>query len=218
MPTFCLAGLKIAVVIENLFIPDEIKTYRRKFAGCGAEIHFLSRLWGQREQVFIPCVEKSDYDDPKYRNTRIRDLRTVRVNHDVEKVFLNDYAAILMAANYTAVRCRYYDVSRQETPRCTPVVRFFADAMRDKRIVKGFLCHALWILTPVPELLSGRKVICHEVVRCDVENAGGILADNESGIVVDDDLVTGKSGLHAEIFADTIISEIRKRRFMQRSF
>lgn len=208
-------GRKIAIVVENLFIPHEIRTYREKFTEHGEEVHFVSRLWGQEEQVFIPCVEKSDYDNPQSCNARICDLETIRVSHDVQHIVAADYAAVLMAANYTSVRCRYYDSSRGETARTTPVVDFFARAMRDKRIVKGFLCHALWILTPVPELLAGRKVICHEVMRCDVENAGGIYTDSKTGIVVDDDLVTGKSGRYADVFTETILSEIRNRSFAQ---
>jgi len=55
------------------------------------------------------------------------------------------------------------------------VVRFFAEAMQDKKIVKGLLCHGLWILTPNPKLLHGRKVICHSVVMPDILNCGGVI-------------------------------------------
>ena len=65
--------------------------------------------------------------------------------------------------------------------------------MRSPTIVKGALCHGLWILTPLPELLHGRRVICHEVVQADVVNAGGVIQLSDTNVVVDGDLVTGHS-------------------------
>lgn len=201
----------IAVVVENQFIPSELQAYRNVFRKNETEIHFVSRLWDQPEQTFIQTIEKSDYDNQTFGNKRINEIETVTATYDVQRIRPEDYAAILMSANYTSVRCRYYDASRGETPQQTPVVQFIAQAMQDKKIVKGFLCHALWILTPVWDLLVGRKVICHEVVRADIENAGGIYTESETGIVVDDDIVTGKTGHHASLFAETILSEIQNR-------
>jgi protease I len=74
-----------------------------------------------------------------------------------------------------------------------PLVRLFAYAMADRRIVKGALCHGLWILTPNPQLLRGRKVICHSVMMADVLNCGGELVLTQDRVVTDGDLVTGFS-------------------------
>jgi protease I len=78
--------------------------------------------------------------------------------------------------------------------------------MKNKKIVKGALCHALWLLTPVPELLKGRKVICHTVVLADVHNAGAVFVPDPSGVVVDDDLVTGRSSANLEDYADALVA------------
>ncbi len=193
MSTVNISGLKIAVIIENLFITDELKSYREVFERYGAEVHFVSRLWGEKEQVF----------------TSEDGTETETATYDVENIVLEDYAAVIMSANYTSVRCRYY-VEGREDKRRTPVVRFFAQAMLKKNIVKGCLCHGLWILTPYPEYLAGRKVICHEVVRADVENAGGVFTKSVSGIVVDEDLVTGDTGDRAKDFAVKIALEIMR--------
>jgi putative intracellular protease/amidase len=66
-------------------------------------------------------------------------------------------------------------------------------------------------LTPVPEYLAGRKVICHEVVQADIQNAGAIIIHTPSKVVVDDDLVTGHSKDEALLLAETIVGEIQKR-------
>lgn len=74
------------------------------------------------------------------------------------------------------------------------------------QIVKGALCHALWILTPLPELLKGRKVICHTVVLADVINAGGEYVPDPSHVVVDRDLVTGRSAADLELYGETLVA------------
>lgn len=206
-----ITGLRVAVVIESQFIPSELQAYREVFAKHGLQVHFVSRFWGSNEETFIREVERDNQLDDNFNQTTVKDLETATATYDIEKIDPSDYAAIIMAANYTSVRARYYK-PENETTRTTPVVRFFAEAMKNKNIVKGALCHALWILTPLPELLAGRKVICHEVLRADVENAGGIFTPTENGIHVDDDLVTGNSGHLAPLFAETIVSEIIKRR------
>ena len=42
-----LKGKKIAVLIESDFYEKEIFYYEHRFPEEGAELHFLSRLWGQ---------------------------------------------------------------------------------------------------------------------------------------------------------------------------
>jgi protease I len=94
--------------------------------------------------------------------------------------------------------------------RTAPAVRFFAAAMMNPNIVKGALCHALWLLTPVPELLKGRKVICHTVVLADIYNAGGIYIPDPSHVVVDKDLVTGRSLADVQLYQEKIVETYKK--------
>jgi protease I len=56
--------------------------------------------------------------------------------------------------------------------------------------------------------LAGRRVICHEVVEADVANAGAEIIASPSNIVVDGDLVTGKSYREAGALADAIAERI----------
>ena len=98
-----------------------------------------------------------------------------------------------------------------------PIVRFFAAAMRDPKIIKGALCHGLWILTPHPELLAGRKVTCHTVVMADVLNCNAEIlfekdADGKTGVakvVTDGDLVTGFSKHEVLPFIEAIADQIK---------
>lgn len=204
-----LAGKKIAVLVESEFVPGEIAEYRRRFHELGAEVHFMSRLWGQPRQTFV-----SDVDSPKATLAETQEqLQFLDVDIDFQQVDLAEFAAVIMAANYTSVRLRHFEVPAgqpvsAEMVRSSPAVQFFARAMRNPRIVKGALCHGLWILTPVPELLAGRRVICHEFVLADVANAGAIDTNSPNHVVVDGDLVTGRSWHDVGPFVDAIADQI----------
>jgi len=205
-----LCNHKIAVLIESQYIPSELKDYEDYFTGAGADVQFMSCLGGDPERTYISEVEDdlskvTDLESLK----RIQENKTVTIDlarfflnqSDPKRLRLEDYSAIIMSANYTSVRLRWW----------AQAVELFATAMQDRRIIKGALCHGLWILTPRPDLMSGRKVICHEVVQADIQNAGAVVTPTQSGIVIDDDLVTGKSYKEATAMAEAIAGQILSR-------
>ncbi|MBW4672853.1 MAG: DJ-1/PfpI family protein [Desmonostoc geniculatum HA4340-LM1] len=198
-----LGGKKIAVLVESEFIPEEIEAYQKRFSELKATVHLMSRLWDKPTVRF--------FSDEDTGNTP----RTIDVDIDFQNVDVNDYAAVIMTANYTSVRLRYFDLLstplvNAEQVRTSPAVQFYAKAMANPRIIKGALCHGLWILTPVPELLKGRNVICHEVVLADILNAGAVYTTSSTGVVVDGDLVTGRSKHEVEPFIDAITEQIQQ--------
>jgi protease I len=203
-----LAGRKIAVLVESQYIPHEIRTYQERFAGYGASVELMSRLWDNPSITFVSEVEE-----------RGGTQETLDVDIDFAKVSPSDYAAIIMAANFTSVRLRWVEPPPMSaaTARTAPAVEFFRRAMEDRRIVKAAPCHGLWLLTPVPEVLAGRKVTCNPVVLADVVNTGAVIvpppadAPWDQHIVVDDDLVTSTSAHSSEVvrlFVDAIKDRI----------
>lgn len=207
-----LRGKKIAVLVESQYIADEIAMYVQRFAGYGAAVDLMANLYGNPSLELVSEVEEAG-----------KTPQTLRVTIDFRSVRLQDYAAVIQSANYTSVRLRYFppdeDAGGNPLPvtpdmaRYSPAVQFFARAMHDPDIVKGVLCHGLWILTPIPELLAGRRVICHNVLLADVHNAGGLYVDHPSGVVVDRDLVTGRSFREADRFIDRIKDVIIAREY-----
>lgn len=193
-----LKGKKVAVLIETEYIPQEIAFYRDYFKSKGTEVEFLTLLWGNEKRTIV-----SDVTEPGQMP------ETMEVYKDVADANPNDYAIVLCAANYVACRLREIppmgNLGNVDELRSPAAVRFMASAMMNPGIVKGMLCHALWILTPVPELLKGRKVICHTVVLSDVINAGGIFVPDPSHVVVDKDLVTGRSAADLEAYGNAIL-------------
>ena len=216
-----LLGKKIAVLVEHKFIPEEIEAYRQGFTILGAQVEFVSHIWygdwKPPQQTLYSDVDP--LDDAPWESPH-----QLVVNRDVAAVKPSDYAAVIMAANYTSVRLRWEDVPQSQEPvnprayvQSPPIVRFFAEAMRDPKIIKGALCHGLWILTPHPELLEGRKVTCHTVVMADVLNCKAEIlfekgADGKTGVakvVTDGDLVTGFSKHEVLPFIEAIVDQIK---------
>ncbi|MGK7884993.1 MAG: DJ-1/PfpI family protein [Crocosphaera sp.] len=193
-----LQGKKVAVLVETEYIHEEIQHYKIAFSALGAQVDFLSYLWGESERTLV-----SDVDAPG------KPIYSMVVDKDVADYDPNSYDIVLMAANYCAVRLREIppmgslgSVEELQTP---PAVQFYKMAMENPNIVKGALCHGLWILTPCPEILTGRRVICHTVVLADIYNAGAIYVPDESHIVVDGDLVTGRSAADLDAYVDAIV-------------
>ena len=204
MPGQRLEGMRVAVLTETEFIPSEMDYYRDQFAAMGATVDFATNLWGASERELVADVTTAVVPT------------TMKVSIDVASLCAADYDIVLQAANYTAVRLREIPPmgshgSVEET-RDVPAVRFFADAMRDERIVKGALCHGLWILTPCPELLHGRRVMCHTVVLADIANAGAIYVPNEGEVIVDGDLVTGRSSKNIPEYVEAIATLAAEKR------
>jgi putative intracellular protease/amidase len=209
-----LAGKKIAVVLESQFIPPEIQIYVDRFTSYGATVELVSRLWGQASGSFYSTVEPGV----------VEALQRIQVKVDFDQVRPADYAAIVVAANYTSVRLRWSEredvtaANAAQVVRDVPAARFLRAAMRDPHVIKALPCHALWLLTPSPEVLAGRRVTCNKVVLADVLNAGATYVPPAAGtpeekqVHVDGDLVTS-TGWHASAeLVDRVRALILERR------
>jgi protease I len=201
-----LAGKRVAVLLETEFIPMEIGYYKSRFPQFGAHVDLLTYLWGKSERELVPDVDSPD--------KAIRDLQVLKVDKDVGDANANDYDIVIMAANYCAVRLREImpmgSIGSPEEVTTPPAVRFFATAMENKRIIKGAMCHALWILTPRPDLLKGRKVICHTVVLADIINAGASFQTASGHVVIDHDLVTARSAADIDAYFTALVETAQK--------
>src|SRR5512134_1168637 len=96
-----LAGKKVAVVVESQYIPGEIKIYQERFAGYGATVDLVSRLWGQSSARFYSTVEPNVVGQVDWK------VEWLEVTKDFDHVNLGEYAAVVVAANYTSVRLRW---------------------------------------------------------------------------------------------------------------
>jgi protease I len=181
-----LRGKKIGILIESDFYEHEIFYYQLRFPEEGAEVHFLTRLWGQTSITF----KGHEYHVPFECNETFEGMS------DEE---LRSYSAIIVPSAMVSDRLRY----TEDVSKLPPAVEFMQRAFAEPTIVKGIICHGMWLMAPVPELIRGRNVVAHNNLHGDVKNMGGVYTDQD--VVVDGDLVTGRTGGHCHLFARQII-------------
>ena len=187
-----LLGKKIAVLVESDFYENEIFYYQHRFPEEGMELHFLTRLWGQPSLTFAG----HEYRAP---------LRVDRSFEDIGAEALHAYSAVIVPSGMVADRLRY----TEDVQRVPPATEFLARAFADPGILKGVICHGLWLAAPRTEMILGRRLTCHNNLIGDARAYGAVYEDKD--VVVDCDLVTARTGAHCHLLARTIIDLLRER-------
>lgn len=185
-----LQGKKIGILIESDFYEPEIWYYQHRFAEEGAEAHFMTRLWGQPQLTFHGHEWRVPFD----------------CNESFEDKDPRDFAAIIVPSGIVADRLRY----TEDVNQLPPATVFLQRAFAEKSVLKGIICHGMWLVAPAPELVRGRKVVVHNNLIGDARNMGALYTDED--VVVDgDDLVTARTGGHHHLFARRIIESLTRR-------
>lgn len=187
-----LQGKKIGILMESDFYEPEIWYYEHRFKEEDAEVHFLTRLWGQSSLTF----RGHEYHIPFECRESFEGM------NDVE---LKSYAAIIVPAGMVADRLRY----TEDIKKLPPATEFMKRAFAEKGIIKGIICHGMWLLSPAPELVRGRPVVVHNNLISDAKNMGAVYVDQD--VVVDGDLVTARTGGHCHLFARRIIELLTEK-------
>jgi len=189
-----LQGKKVAVMIESDFYEPEIHYYQHRFREEGVDLHFLTRLWGQDSIAFKGHEWHVPFDDIEESFENVSDE------------MLRSYSAIIVPSGIVSDRLRYTEDIRKMPPATVFLQRAFAE----KGVIKGIICHGMWLVAPSPELVRGRKVVVHNNLLGDAKNMGAIYVDQD--VVVDgDDLVTARTGGHCHLFARKIIDMMLAR-------
>ena len=182
---------KIGVLLEGDYYEPEIWYYKWRFAEEGMEVHFLTRLWGCQSLTF----KGHEYQAP---------MECRESFEGMDDAALKSFSAIIVPAGMVADRLRY----TEDITKLPPAVEFLKRAFAQKSIIKGIICHGLWLCAPAPELVRGRKLVVHNNLLGDARNMGAVYVNED--VVVDGDLVTARSGGHAHVFARKIIELVNK--------
>jgi len=192
-----LSGAKVAVLMESDYFEPEIHYYQRRFAEEGAEVHYLTRLWGQPELTFLGHEWRAPF-------------AVHRSLEGIDDATLRSYDAVIVPSGMVADRLRF----TEDVNQLAPAAEFMRRAFNQPTVLKGIICHGFWLLASIPETIRGRKVVCHNNLVGDIRNMGAEYVDSD--VVVDgDDLVTGRTGMHAHLFARQIIDILIDRRRSQ---
>ena len=186
-----LTGKKIGVLLEGDYYENEIFYYKYRFPEEGAQLHFLTRLWGQPKITFYGHEYKVPMDcSESFENMSDEELRS--------------YSAIIVPSGMVSDRLRY----TEDVDKIPPATEFLKRAFAEPGILKGIICHGLWLTAPATELVKGRRLVCHNNLHGDAIAYGAVYVNED--VVVDGDLVTGRSGGHAHLFAKKIIEILSK--------
>jgi protease I len=187
-----LNGKKIAVLIEGDYYEPEIAYYQHRFAEEGIELHLLSRLWGQPSLTYFG----HEYNAPLQCHESFENMSDEQ---------LHGLDAVIVPSGMVADRLRY----TEDITKLPPATEFLQRAFADTSIIKGIICHGLWLVAPAPELVRGRPVVAHNNLLGDVHNMGAVYTDQD--VVVDGDLVTGRSGPLCHSFARKILDTLSEK-------
>src|SRR5690348_12525036 len=139
-----LTGAKIGILIESDYYEKAICYYEHRFPEAGMELHFIARLWRQPSLTFI----RHEYHAPTEWHESFEDM---------DDATLRSFAAIIVPSAMVSDRLRY----TEDVNKVAPAVEFLKRAFAEKSIIKGIICHGMWLVSPAPELVRGRKVTCH---------------------------------------------------------
>lgn len=187
-----LKGKKIGILMEADFYEKEIFYYGYRFPEEGAELHFLTRLWGQPSLTFKGHEEHYPFEcSESFENMSDEELRS--------------YSAIIVPAGIVADRLRW----TEDVTKLPPATEFLRRAFAEPGILKGIICHGLWLVAPLPELVRGRRLVTHNNLHGDAVNMGAVYVNED--VVVDGDLVTGRSAGQCHFFARKIIDMLAEK-------
>ncbi|MGH3921459.1 MAG: DJ-1/PfpI family protein, partial [Pseudonocardiaceae bacterium] len=157
-----LAGKKIAILIESDYFEPEIFYYQRRFHEEGADVHLLTRLWGSERLTF-------------YGHEWRVPLEVSESFEGMDDQTLRSYAAVIVPSGMVADRLRY----TEDVAKLPPATELLQRAFSEKSILKGIICHGMWLIAPVPELVRGRHVVAHNNLLGDVRNMGAVYTDED---------------------------------------
>src|SRR5580658_9074133 len=152
-----LQGKKIAVLIESDFYETEIFYYQHRFREDGMDLHFLTRLWGQPSLTFKGHEWKVPFECHESFEGMSDEV-------------LRSYAALIVPSAIVADRLRY----TEDIAKLPPATQLLKRAFAEPGILKGIICHGLWLAAPVPELVRGRRLVVHNNLLGDAKNMGAI--------------------------------------------
>ena len=163
-----LQGLKIYVLMESQFVPQEIDLYERRFTQYGATVELVSHLWGCDSLCF-----HSHYDQGL-----IPKIRHAVVHLDIADVDLDSLETAAIIAPIDVHQRLLYDpkiVSSNDpvaAARSAPAVDLIRRALEHPRTVVGAFGHGVELLSPLTDLIKDASITASPGSLCAMCNAG----------------------------------------------
>jgi protease I len=183
------AAPTILVLIESDYYEQEIWYYQFRFKEAGVDARFVSRLWDQPRIVFNGHEHQAPFE-------------CANSFEAIDDSALDQIAAVIVPSGYVADRLRF----TEELGRLPPATAFLARAFARPHVLKGIICHGLWLAAPRPALVRGRRLTYHPNLHRDALAYGAEFVDAD--VVEDRDLITARTGAHAHLLAKAILARL----------
>lgn len=179
----------VLVLVESDYYEHEIWYYQYRFRESGVPLRFVSRLWGQSVLTFKGHEHQAPLE--------CRDSFEA-----ISDGAFDDVGAVIVPSGYVADRLRY-TADLREIP---PATAFLARAFARPDVVKGIICHGLWLAAPRTDLVRGRRLTCHPNLHGDAIAYGAEFVDAD--VVEDGDLITARTGAEAHLLARAVLNRL----------
>ncbi|OFY96787.1 MAG: thiamine biosynthesis protein ThiJ, partial [Bacteroidetes bacterium RIFOXYB2_FULL_35_7] len=118
---------------------------------------------------------------------------------------ISSFSAFIVPAGMVSDRLRYTD----DVNKIPPASLFLKKIFSNKLIIKGIICHGLWLVSPISEVIKGRRITVHNNLISDARNYGAEYVNED--VVIDGDLITARTGGHCNLLAREIIKQLNKQ-------
>ena len=197
-----LSGAKIALLAGPLYEDIEIHYPKIRLEEEGAEVIVTGYDESAYKGIFwsLALASKGRASIPGFNGRVYSGVHGMPIAADttVEELDADSIDAVIVPGGYAADHLRRSDA----------VIEFCQAVAKNNRPVAA-ICHGPWVLATA-DLLRGRRVTGHFVIRPDVEGAGAIWVD-EAG-VVDGPIVTSRFPNDLGPFCKTIVSMVAEQR------
>jgi len=181
-----MSAPKVAILIENDYYEHEIWYYHYRFLEAGVQAQFVTRLWGNDALTF----KGHEYHAP------------FECRGDLETLDLDSLDALIVPSGMVSDCLRY----TEDLTKLPPATDLLRRAFEQPDLVKGIICHGLWLCAPHTEMIRGRRLTCHPNLHGDAIAYGAAFVDED--LVEDADLITARTGGHAHLLAKAILARI----------
>ena len=179
----------VLVMIESDFYEHEIWYYQFRFKESGVPLRFVSRMWGQESITFKGHEHQAPFECRDSFET-------------VDDAALAEIGAVIVPSGYVSDRLRF----TEDLGKLPPATAFLARAFANKNVIKGIICHGLWLTAPATDLVRGRRLTCHPNLHGDAIAYGAEFVDQD--LVEDGDLITARTGGHAHLLARAVLARL----------
>ncbi len=161
----------------------------------------------------VLITTNKEWDGGKRRSIPSGDEPIFRLDVDmsIHEVNIDDFVGFIFGGGYWADRLRWWFKAEKspgilERPEPRSLVE---KILRSEKHLVGTICHSMWILNSLKDVIGPKEVTCAYNIIDDVKNAGFTYVDKN--VHVDGNLVSGRMSDNSRIFIKEFLKQLKGR-------